>query len=70
MCKISIDTVRRANNRTMIQMDKKQADNIGNTQEKGIGISVSFIGRTFSKKLSSSKIKDSFNKALNYVEEV
>ncbi len=70
MCKISIDTVRRANNRTMVQVSKRNAEAIDKTAKSGFDVSVSFMGRTYGKSLSATQIRDSFNKALSYAEKV
>lgn len=70
MCKISIDTVRRANNKTIMQVGGKQVFSGGRTSKNGFDVSVSVMGRTYGKSLSSSQIRSSFSKALNYAEKV
>lgn len=70
MCKISIDTVRRANNKTIIQVSRKTAIDTDKSATSGFNVSVSFMGKTYGKKLSATQIRNSFDKALNYVEKV
>ena len=70
MCKISIDTVRRANNRTMMQISRRSTMDIDKSAASGFDISVSFMGKTYGKRLSANQIRSSFDKALNYVEKV
>ena len=68
MCKISIATVRRANNRTMMQINQKNF--IDKSHKSDFDVSVSVMGQTCGKKISVSQIRSSFNKALSYAEKV
>lgn len=70
MCKISIDTVRRANNRTMMQVDKNCDVSLGRASKDCFDVSVSVMGQTYGKSLSSAQIRNSFNKALDYAKKV
>ncbi len=70
MCKISIATVRRANNKTMMQISKKSVGVMGKSSMTGFDVSVSVLGQTYEKKLSADQIRSSFTKALSYAEKV
>lgn len=70
MCKISINTVRRANDRTRMQISKTNVEATDKSFNGDFGLSFSFMGRTFGKSLSAAQIHNSFNKALNYAEKV
>ena len=67
MSKISVDTVIRANQRTIQQNRSKQIQYssafIQNINE--LDVSVSVMGVVHSKKITSKKIKDSFKEALD-----
>lgn len=67
MCGISIDTVRRANQKTMMQMRDRKLGSNGNTaSKKSIDVSVSVSGRMCVREISAEKIKSSFGRALNF----
>lgn len=68
MCRISIDTVRRANDRTMVQVGKNFSG--GQSPKMGFDVSVSMLGKTYAKRVSQNQIRSSFNKALSHVEKV
>lgn len=68
MCKISIDTVRRANKRTIMQVGSKKAYSGSTIPNESFDISVSVMGKMYGQKISASEIKSSFDKAMkNYV---
>lgn len=65
MCGISIDTVRRANQKTMMQMRDRQLGTNGNrTMRTSFDVSVSVLGKVCSREISNDKIKESFSQAL------
>lgn len=68
MCRISIDTVRRANNRTMVQVGRNFSG--GQSPKSGFDVSVSVLGKIYAKRVSQSQIRSSFSEALNYAEKV
>lgn len=70
MCKISIDTVRRANSRTMMQVGQKGVGEISRSPLSGFDVSVSVMGKTYGKRLSAAQIRSSFDKALSNAEKV
>lgn len=66
MCEISIDTVIRANKRTIQQNRSQQirfSHPILKTSE--LSVSVSVMGVIHSRTISTQEIKDSFSKAIN-----
>lgn len=67
MCRISIDTVIRANKRTISQNKNKAFCVIGKsvTPQKTFNVSVSVMGKVCTRDISAKQIKDSFGKALN-----
>lgn len=66
MSKISVDTVIRANKRTIQQSRCQQIRYSGGTlQTTELSISVSVMGVVHSRTITSKQIKDSFEKALN-----
>lgn len=66
MCKISIDTVIRANKRTISQNKSKQfCISKPVTPQKTFSVSVSVMGKVCTRNISAKQIKDSFGKALN-----
>lgn len=66
MCKISIDTVIRANKRTISQNKNKQFCVIGKsvTPQETFNVSASVMGKLCTQSISAKQIKDSFGKAL------
>ena len=68
MCRISIDTVRRANSRTMVQVGRNFSG--GQSPKMGFNVSVSVLGKTYAKSVSQSQIRSSFNKAISHAEKV
>lgn len=68
MCRISIDTVRRANSRTMMQVGRSFS--YGQSPKSGFNVSVSVMGKTYAKRVSQTQIRSSFNKALSHAEKV
>lgn len=67
MCKISIDTVIRANKRTISQNKNKVFCVSGKsvTPQKTFNVSVSVMGKVYTQNISAKQIKDSFGKAVN-----
>lgn len=67
MCRISIDTVIRANKRTISQNKNKKFCAIGKsvTPQETFNVSVSVMGKVCTRNISVKQIKDSFGKALN-----
>ena len=66
MSKISIETVVRANERT-IRQNRNQYIRYGSAtmSNKEVNVSVSVMGVVYSRTITTQQIKDSFNKALN-----
>ncbi len=66
MCKISVDTVIRANKRT-IQQSRSNQINYGEVimQTSELNISVSVMGVIHSRTISTKQIRESFEKAIN-----
>lgn len=64
MCNISIDTVRRANKKTIMQVGSERAYSGVTTPKKSFDVSVSVLGKVYGQKISVNEIKNSFNKAM------
>lgn len=65
MCKISIDTVRRANKKTIMQIENKKAYSGTVNPRTSFNVSVSVMGKVYGQRISASQIKSSFSKAVN-----
>lgn len=65
MCKISIDTVRRANKKTIMQIGNKKAYSGTVNPRTSFNVSVSVMGKVYGQSISASQIKSSFSKAIN-----
>lgn len=63
MSKFSIETIRRANEKTMMQISKREYFSCGKGLCDGFNVSVSLMGTTYAQSLSSSQIRNSFKKA-------
>lgn len=64
MCKISIDTVRRANRKTIMQVGNQKAYSGTATSKSSFNVSVSVMGEVYGQNISASQIKSSFSKAI------
>jgi hypothetical protein len=64
MCKISIDTVRRANKKTIMQIGNSRAYSGRISPRNTFDVSVSVMGKVYSQSISAKQIKSSFCKAL------
>lgn len=62
MTKISIDTVRRANQRTIMQVKDKTWPRIG-TSGATFDVSVSVMGKVYTQTITTDQIKNAFSKA-------
>lgn len=72
MCTISLDTVVRANRRTILQ-SKKDSIRFSSSPfvKNGFEVSVSVMGKLCSQNIPAKKIKESFEKAINlYAKEI
>lgn len=65
MCKISIDTVRRANKRTIMQVGNRRTYSGETISKKSFDVSVSVMGKVYGQKISASQIKSSFSQAVS-----
>lgn len=70
MCKITIDTIRRANKKTMMQISRRKDFSCGKGLHDGFDVSVSLMGTTYAQSLSSAQIRNSFKKAYNSAEKL
>lgn len=64
MCKISIDTVRRANKKTIMQIGNSSINSGRTSPRSTFDVSVSVMGKIYSQSISAKQIKSSFCKAL------
>lgn len=64
MCRISIDTVRRANKKTIMQIGNSNAYSWRTSSRSTFDVSVSVMGKIYSQSISAKQIKSSFSKAL------
>ena len=64
MCRIPIDTVRRANKKTIIQIGNSNAYSGRTSPRSTFDVSVSVMGKVYSQSISAKQIKNSFSKAL------
>ena len=64
MCRISIDTVRRANKKTIMQIGNSNAYSWRTYPRSTFDVSVSVMGKIYSQSISAKQIKSSFSKAL------
>lgn len=70
MCKISIETIRNANKKTMMQVSKGKNFSCGKNMRDGFDVSVSLMGTTYAQSLSATQIKNSFKKAFSSAEKL
>lgn len=64
MCRISIDTVRRANKKTIMQIGNSNAYSWRTSPRSTFDVSISVMGKIYSQSISTKQIKNSFSKAL------
>ena len=64
MCKISIDTVRRANKKTLMHIGNSSINSGRTSPRSTFDVSVSVMGKVYSQSISAKQIKSSFSKAL------
>lgn len=65
MCRISLDTVARANRRTILQSkDRKSGKNLHSLNGGSFMVSVAIMGKVCSQNITAEQIKRSFSKAL------
>ena len=64
MCRISVDTVRRANKKTIMQIGNSNAYSGRTSPRSTFDVSVSVMGKVYGQSISAKQIKNSFSKAL------
>lgn len=66
MCKITIDTVRRANEKTIMQIGKKHSFSDSIAPKDSLNVSVSVMGKMFGQNIPVSQINRTFSKAIKF----
>lgn len=64
MCRISMETVRRANQRTINQFRKRGGDFRGTVSPGTFHVSVTVGGKLIEKNITAAQVKASFGKAM------
>ncbi len=64
MYKITIDTVRRANRKTIMQVGNQKAYSGNATSGSSFDVSISVMGKVYGQRITANQIKSSFSKAI------
>lgn len=67
MCKITIDTVRRANEKTIMQIGKKRFFSGSTAPRDSFNVSVSVMGKIFGQNIPVCQINRTFSEAIKFV---